>query len=221
MRMSRRLIFRLMALPAIGALLHAFGPELPCDGDFGDSWTPTPDSGTYYVVSTTEGYTVYPSQDHEGETVAEIFFHAGTSNMRHFVFCDILYIGSGFTVWEPRQNKWLQVSPLQADRWWPLMMAYAVRVGMISPDLAPHIEPNTSVRHIRWPGAAGNAVLAWLSVLLLFESVWRSYRFVVRLQRRRSGYCILCGYDLRGEFSSGCPECGWRREESGAERVSG
>ncbi len=27
--------------------------------------------------------------------------------------------------------------------------------------------------------------------------------------------CPECGYDLRGDFSAGCPECGWRREEEG------
>ncbi len=33
-----------------------------------------------------------------------------------------------------------------------------------------------------------------------------------RLIRRKRGHCIKCGYDLRGDFSAGCPECGWRRE---------
>ena len=30
--------------------------------------------------------------------------------------------------------------------------------------------------------------------------------------RRRRGVCPTCGYDLRGNLSAGCPECGWRRE---------
>ena len=29
----------------------------------------------------------------------------------------------------------------------------------------------------------------------------------------RRGGCPECGYDLRGEFSAGCSECGWRRED--------
>ncbi|MEE9128699.1 MAG: hypothetical protein V3T84_01680 [Phycisphaerales bacterium] len=33
-----------------------------------------------------------------------------------------------------------------------------------------------------------------------------------RLIRRKRGHCIKCGYDLRGDFSAGCPKCGWRRE---------
>ena len=27
-------------------------------------------------------------------------------------------------------------------------------------------------------------------------------------------HCQACDYDLRGDFSAGCPECGWRREGS-------
>jgi hypothetical protein len=29
--------------------------------------------------------------------------------------------------------------------------------------------------------------------------------------RHKRGRCIKCGYDLRGNFSAGCPECGWQR----------
>ena len=32
------------------------------------------------------------------------------------------------------------------------------------------------------------------------------------VHRRKRGLCIKCGYDLRGDLSYGCPECGWRRE---------
>ncbi len=32
-----------------------------------------------------------------------------------------------------------------------------------------------------------------------------------RASRRRRGRCPQCAYDLRGEFSAGCPECGWQR----------
>ncbi len=34
-----------------------------------------------------------------------------------------------------------------------------------------------------------------------------------RVIRHRRGHCIKCGYDLRGDPSSGCPECGWRRDD--------
>jgi len=33
-----------------------------------------------------------------------------------------------------------------------------------------------------------------------------------RAIRRKRGRCPMCGYDLRGNFESGCSECGWNRE---------
>jgi hypothetical protein len=30
-------------------------------------------------------------------------------------------------------------------------------------------------------------------------------------RRTRRGLCPGCGYDVKGEFDKGCPECGWRR----------
>ena len=36
---------------------------------------------------------------------------------------------------------------------------------------------------------------------------------------RARGHCLYCNYNLRGDYSGGCPECGWRRE--GAEKLSG
>ncbi len=58
-----------------------------------------------------------------------------------------------------------------------------------------------------WPGFAINtafyAVLLWV--------LWRSPFVVGRIIRRKRGHCIKCGYDLRGDFSAGCPECGWQR----------
>ena len=49
------------------------------------------------------------------------------------------------------------------------------------------------------------AVASWC-VFLGFAELRR------RVHRRR-GLCTTCKYDLRGELFSGCPECGWRRED--------
>ena len=60
-----------------------------------------------------------------------------------------------------------------------------------------------------WPGFAINtafyAVLLWM--------LWLSPFVVRRVIRHKRGRCIKCGYDLRGDFSAGCSECGWRRED--------
>lgn len=31
---------------------------------------------------------------------------------------------------------------------------------------------------------------------------------------RRRGCCVVCAYDLRGDFAAGCPECGWNKPRS-------
>ena len=58
-----------------------------------------------------------------------------------------------------------------------------------------------------WPGFVINTIFygAILSLLILGPFALR------RLIRRNRGQCIKCGYDLRGDFSAGCPECGWQR----------
>jgi hypothetical protein len=58
-----------------------------------------------------------------------------------------------------------------------------------------------------WPGFVFNAVAFaiafWMSMFAPF--------IIRRNLRCRRGYCIQCGYDLRGQYVAGCPECGWNR----------
>ena len=67
-------------------------------------------------------------------------------------------------------------------------------------------------REILWVGFAINttfyAAMLWLLTLGPFT--------MRRIIRRKRGHCINCGYDLRGDFSVGCPECGWQRKENDA-----
>ena len=60
-----------------------------------------------------------------------------------------------------------------------------------------------------WPGFAINTIFYAVIVWVLWSSPFAARR----VSRRRRGLCIKCGYDLRGDYSAGCPECGWRREE--------
>ncbi len=61
-------------------------------------------------------------------------------------------------------------------------------------------------------GAVGGIVVGGL-----LSIVWVATIIPVLLQARASRsnhrYCPRCKYDLRGELFSGCPECGWRRED--------
>ena len=72
----------------------------------------------------------------------------------------------------------------------------------------PSGEPGILPIRLIWPGFAINtifyAAILWLLTLGPFTAR--------RMIRRKRGHCIKCGYDLRGDVSSGCPECGWQRD---------
>jgi hypothetical protein len=58
-----------------------------------------------------------------------------------------------------------------------------------------------------WPALAADTALfaaAWCILLFIPPHVRR-------LARRARGRCGRCGYDVRGQYAAGCPECGWGR----------
>ncbi len=59
-----------------------------------------------------------------------------------------------------------------------------------------------------WPGFASNTFF-YAAILWLPFAPLQLRRYV----RAKRGHCLECGYDLRGDFATGCPECGWRRED--------
>ncbi len=91
----------------------------------------------------------------------------------------------------------------------PYARTFTFMAAVRSPEL---ISSRRSMRVIPlrpiWPGFAINTIsYAALLWLLFFGSLTAR-----RIIRRKRGHCIKCGYDLRGDFSAGCPECGWQRE---------
>ena len=62
---------------------------------------------------------------------------------------------------------------------------------------------------IVWPGFAINTVFYAVTLWLLLFNL----SIVRRYARFKRGHCPQCRYDLRGDSSAGCPECGWRRED--------
>ena len=64
-------------------------------------------------------------------------------------------------------------------------------------------------REILWVGFAINTTFYAAILWLLTFGPFTARRII----RHKRGRCIKCGYDLRGNFSAGCSECGWRRDE--------
>lgn len=51
-------------------------------------------------------------------------------------------------------------------------------------------------------------------VPVYFVVMWRAKRRAARVEfRRKNGICVNCGYDLRGNTTGICPECGETVEE--------
>ena len=65
-------------------------------------------------------------------------------------------------------------------------------------------------RRVKWLGLIGSSVF-WAVLLYVATGLPFVLRRAIRQYRR---FCLICGYDLRGNLPQGCPECGWRREEA-------
>lgn len=59
-----------------------------------------------------------------------------------------------------------------------------------------------------WPGFYINTLLYACVAWLVFFAPFTALRFTKRARRRRNGWCLQCGYDLRGATNVTCPECG-------------
>ncbi len=102
----------------------------------------------------------------------------------------------------------------QCDPWRLALSAYFRANGYESRFVEGVLLPDVRRYRTIWIAVWANGLIAGV----VLYGIWAgSYRLVVgriRLNREREGRCRMCGYDLRGNFSAGCPECGWRREES-------
>lgn len=63
-----------------------------------------------------------------------------------------------------------------------------------------------------WPGFAINTMWYALLAALLWVVLLRVSRSLRHVLRQRRGVCTACAYNLRGDYSQGCPECGWGKE---------
>lgn len=61
-----------------------------------------------------------------------------------------------------------------------------------------------------WPGFAINTLVYALAAMTVAGLLW----LVRQALRRMRGWCPSCGYDLRRDYSIGCPECGWKRRDA-------
>jgi len=84
--------------------------------------------------------------------------------------------------------------------------------GAIPPPLPTRSIADTAFRALPllpiWPGLAFDTAFYALLWWLGFSSV----RMVRHNRRHKQGLCPVCRYDLKADYSHGCPECGWGRK---------
>lgn len=79
------------------------------------------------------------------------------------------------------------------------------------PTLKPFLERDTALPlRPLWPGFAINTIFYGVVLWLLFVAPFKLRKW----RRTRRGLCAACAYDLRGDFESGCSECGWGRTDT-------
>ena len=102
--------------------------------------------------------------------------------------------------------------PLRSLRGAELVQANQLKVvnARLAPRIMRILPPSYLPLRPIWAGMSVNTIvyagLVWVVLGLL-----RVIRGHIRELLLR---CPECGYDLRGNLPQGCPECGWRREET-------
>jgi len=95
---------------------------------------------------------------------------------------------------------------LAAERWWEMhgptpfsWRSSALRIGAFAfPD------------RLLWGGLIVNTLVYGL----LIWAIPTAWIRTTRLTRRWRGRCPACAYQLHDGLASGCPECGWKRDQT-------
>lgn len=124
--------------------------------------------------------------------------------------------GYPFVWWIDREVNWTNYPPLSPKtRLLPEAAQKAEYVALRSANLDPtrdaaellFLAHPVDGSEILWGPAALNLLCA-LALLVAIERAYRWVRSFVASRRPKPGCCIRCGYDLTGNVSGECPECG-------------
>jgi len=108
-----------------------------------------------------------------------------------------------------RYVKFLDQSAAESERWWSgfngLDTALIPSVGW-----KPWATGSGGRQHVLLP--------FWIPSAFFATTLWFCYKtFHARRQRNKRGLCVHCGYNLTGNVSGMCPECGRKTGPNNAE----
>lgn len=175
--------------------------ELPRDSDVISSWA-IGWRGTTILLRDLEFYDEMRALFEQGTRATFIFPRVQDWRMGFPFYCQRGYTFSHSSRWVKEQNS----ASNNAKRWG--------RRGLLE-IRSPSIYPGERAFYIPlipiWWGWLLNVL--FYMVVIAFLSDQYSRRWGRGVRRRRKGLCPKCTYNLRGDFSIGCPECGWKRGE--------
>jgi hypothetical protein len=98
-------------------------------------------------------------------------------------------------------------------RYWATMVVVVAAVGALSGAMWATLPLRLTALGLRGPTAGGvvmaaSWLLGWGVGLLGFQVTWRRALPHLRAELLAAGRCLGCGYDLTGNASGACPECG-------------
>ena len=125
---------------------------------------------------------------------------------------------AAFQKMQQKQSYWIYVS----DYGWPFhclrLESWTYRKGAIlksSQTNGWQVGSRLMPTHVLLSGALANCFIYGsiiCCIAISFKLLTKRWREAIRRSR---GCCTACGYDLRSEYSTGCPECGWNRDSAG------
>ena len=111
-------------------------------------------------------------------------------------------------------GRWLQGKKLLVLAFPFAMALFVLGKGVVSAPLLVFLLCQSSNRPVEFPISEGTYWLLRVSVSVALLSVFFavSYRYLYGTESRKSidAHCWECGYELTGNSSGRCPECGWR-----------
>ena len=194
-RMSIILVLSLLALAMLGAFMMSYAP--PIVADWGSSSSPS----LAYVVGEVRDlrhYTLGPVVVVFGGGARPIRLHYGSYLPQPLSPASLSILSTvppmTFYDWEFRRS-WLTIAAGETEA---LPHSRGIQSWSCRCDLCYGINVDVS----RWPVLGLAVLFAAYPVIAFFRGPAR------RRRRRKHGECVTCGYNLTGNMSGVCPECG-------------
>lgn len=171
-------------------------------------------------------YSLWKSRSEEGEAMLEESRHM---LIRYEIPRETFFHPSAWPRWARMPSGRAVATGLALDegqardaRGFPFL-AFTCNTPVVSASTTPRpsplhwglpLSPSSRTIGTRWKAIALQPLIpGLLGNIVFFGFAWIALPYCIRrvraTNRREEGNCPSCGYELKGDFGPGCPECGW------------